>query len=41
MTWCKIKFNFINSKLIVFCDMEYDPLDYIRDYKKFLTMIGN
>ena len=40
MTWCKIKFNFINSKLMVFCDMEYDPLDYIRDYKKFLTMIG-
>lgn len=40
MTWCKIKFNFINSKLIVFCDEEYDPLDYIRNYKEFLNMIG-
>ncbi len=40
MTWCKIKFNFINSKLIVFCDKEYDPSDYIRNYKEFLTMIG-
>lgn len=40
MTWCKIKFNSNNSKLMVFCDMEYNPLDYIRNYKKFLTMIG-
>ena len=40
MTWCKIKFISINSKLMVFCDKEYDPLDYIRNYKEFLTMIG-
>lgn len=39
MTWCKINFNCDNSKLMVFCDLEYDPSDYIRDYKKFLTMI--
>ena len=39
MTWCKIKFISINSKLMVFCDKEYDPLDYIRNYKKFLNMI--
>jgi hypothetical protein len=39
MTWCKIKFISINSKLMVFCDKEYDPLDYIRNYKKFLSMI--
>ena len=38
-TWCKIKFNSSNSKLMVFCDKEYDPSDYIRNYKKFLTMI--
>jgi len=40
MTWCKIKFNSNNSKLMVFCDMEYDPSDYIKDYKAFLTMIS-
>ena len=40
MTWCKINFNSNNSKLMVFCDLEYDPSDYIRDYKKFLTMTG-
>tara|TARA_B100001093_G_scaffold266311_1_gene254693 strand:+ start:381 stop:767 length:387 start_codon:yes stop_codon:yes gene_type:complete len=39
MTWCKIKFNSNNSKLIVFCDMEYDPSDYIRNYTNFLNMI--
>ena len=38
-TWCKIRFNSSNSKLMVFCDKEYDPSDYIRNYKKFLTMI--
>ena len=38
--WCKIKFNTSNSKLMVFCDMEYDPTDYIRNYKKFLKLIG-
>lgn len=40
LTWCKIKFQSSNSKLMVFCDMEYDPSDYIRNYKEFLTMIG-
>lgn len=35
MTWCKIKFNTNNSKLIVFCDREYEHLDYIKDYNKF------
>ena len=39
LTWCKIKFNSNNSKLIVFCDMEYDPSDYIRNYANFLNMI--
>ena len=40
LTWCKIKFQSSNSKLMVFCDMEYDPSDYIRNYKEFLTIIG-
>ena len=39
MTWCKIKFLTDNSKLMVFCDMEYDPSDYIRNYTHFLTLI--
>tara|TARA_Y100000741_G_C18184947_1_gene530922 strand:- start:312 stop:707 length:396 start_codon:yes stop_codon:yes gene_type:complete len=39
MNWCKIKFLTNNSKLMVFCDMEYDPSDYIRDYSSFLTLI--
>ena len=39
MTWCKIKFLTDNSKLMVFCDMEYDPSDYIRDCNNFLTLI--
>ena len=39
-SWCKIKFHTSNSKLMVFCDMEYDPTDYIRNYKNFLTLIG-
>ena len=39
MTWCKIKFLTDNSKLMVFCDMEYDPSDYIRKYTSFLTLI--
>ena len=38
MTWCKIKFITNNSKLMVFCDREYEPLDYIKDYTKFKTM---
>lgn len=39
MNWCKIKFLTNNSKLMVFCDKEYDPSDYIRDYSSFLTLI--
>ena len=39
MTWCKIKFLTDNSKLMVFCDMEYDASDYIRKYNNFLTLI--
>ena len=39
MTWCKIKFLTDNSKLMVFCDMEYDASDYIRKYTNFLTLI--
>ena len=38
MTWCKIKFIANNSKLMVFCDREYESLDYIKDYTKFKTM---
>ncbi len=39
MTWCKIRFNSNNSKLMVFCDREYDSSDYIRNYTNFLNMI--
>jgi hypothetical protein len=38
MTWCRIRFITNNSKLMVFCDREYEPLDYIKDYTKFKTM---
>ena len=38
MTWCRIRFIANNSKLMVFCDREYEPLDYIKDYTKFKTM---
>ena len=38
MTWCRIRFIGNNSKLLVFCDREYEPLDYIKDYTKFKTM---
>jgi len=38
MTWCRIRFKGNNSKLLVFCDREYEPLDYIKDYTKFKTM---
>ena len=38
MTWCKIRFRSNNSKLMIFCDREYEPLDYIKDYTKFKTM---
>ena len=39
-TWCKIKFNNHNSKLMVFCDREYEYFDYIEYYKDFLKVIG-
>jgi len=38
MTWCRIRFIGNNSKLLVFCDREYEPFDYIKDYTKFKTM---
>tara|TARA_B100000902_G_scaffold231586_1_gene219634 strand:+ start:218 stop:616 length:399 start_codon:yes stop_codon:yes gene_type:complete len=39
-TWCKIKFNTKDSKIMVFCDREYEYFDYIEHYKEFLTIIG-
>ena len=39
-TWCKIKFNSNNSKLIVFCDREYEYYDYIEYHNEFLKIIG-
>lgn len=39
MTWCKIKFLSNNSKLIVFCDREYEIDDYINNYNKYLNLI--
>ena len=38
-TWCKIKFNTNNSKLMVFCDREYEFSDYIEKYNEFLNII--
>tara|TARA_B100000787_G_C16125125_1_gene264605 strand:+ start:287 stop:682 length:396 start_codon:yes stop_codon:yes gene_type:complete len=38
-TWCKIRFNTNNSKLMVFCDREYEFSDYIEQYTEFLKMI--
>ena len=38
--WVKIKFNTMNSKLLVFCDREYEYLDYIEQYDNFLKIIG-
>ena len=38
MTWCEIRFRANNSKLMIFCDREYEPLDYIKDYTKFKKM---
>ena len=36
MTWCKIKFNTNDSKLMVFCDREYEFSDYIeKTYRIF------
>ena len=39
-TWCNLKFNDKNSKLIVFCDREYEYFDYIEYYDEFLSVIG-
>ena len=39
MTWCKIKFNTNDSKLMVFCDREYEFSDYIEKHIEFLNMI--
>jgi len=40
MTWCKIKFNTNDSKIIVFCDREYEYFDYIEYYDEYLKLIG-
>jgi len=40
-TWCKIKFNTSNSKLMVFCDREYEFKDYIEKYSDFKKIIKN
>ena len=37
--WVNIKFNTNDSKLLVFCDREYEYLDYIEHYKDFLKII--
>ena len=39
-TWCNIKFNSKNSKLMVLCDREYEYFDYIEYYEDFLKIIG-
>ena len=39
-TWCKIEFKSKNSKLMVFCDREYEYFDYIEYYDQFLKIIG-
>ena len=39
MTWCKIKFLSNNSKLVVFCDREYESKDYINDYNIYLNLL--
>tara|TARA_Y100000816_G_scaffold256466_1_gene209978 strand:- start:533 stop:928 length:396 start_codon:yes stop_codon:yes gene_type:complete len=38
MTWCKIKFTSNNSILVVFCDREYEELDYINNYNEYLNL---
>ena len=40
MTWCKIKFNTNESKLMVFCNREYEFSDYIEKYSVFLGIIN-
>ena len=39
-TWCNIKFNTKDSKLLVFCNREYEYFDYIEHYQEFLKVIG-
>ena len=39
MTWCRIKFLSNNSKLVVFCDREYEAKDYINDYNIYLNLL--
>ena len=39
-TWCKIKFNTNESKLMVFCNREYEFSDYIEKYSDFLKIIN-
>ena len=39
-TWCRIHFINKNSKLLVFCDREYEFSDYIEEYKHFLKVIN-
>ena len=38
-TWVNIKFISKNSKLLVFCDREYEYSDYIEHYDNFLKII--
>lgn len=37
--WVSIKFITKDSKLIVYCDRDYEDLDYIFNYDQFLKMI--
>jgi dTDP-4-dehydrorhamnose 3,5-epimerase len=39
MNWCKIKFLAKNSVVMVFCDREYEFLDYIDNYENFREII--
>lgn len=39
-TWCNIKFNTTDSKVLVFCDREYEYYDYIEYYDEFLKIIN-
>ena len=38
-TWCRVKFIHQYSKLMVFCDREYEFNDYIEKYNHFLKII--
>ena len=38
-TWCNIKFNTKDSKVLVFCDREYEYYDYIEYYDEFLKIL--